>query len=317
MHARQPVPEALLRLAGLQDGIITREQALGTGFSRAGIDRMVDSGAWTRLSPGCYFTASVDAPWAALAWAGVLIGGDKARLGGLAAAHLHRLVEVAPPAIPVLVPMQGGAPRVSGPWLFQRERPGARLPQSVGNPPRITVEDTVLDLACGPESDVQTMVHWVTAAVQARLTTPNRLRRAAAARHFLRHRRTLTDLLSDVDLGVRSPLELRYLHKVERPHQLPQAGRQVRRRGSEVDVYYEEFGLLVELDGRLGHKGMGRFRDMRRDNRATTDGLATLRYGSGDVLGLPCEVALEVGVNLVRRGWDEGPARCHNCRHAA
>ena len=78
---------------------------------------------------------------------------------------------------------------------------------------------------------------------------------------------------------------------------------------------YEEFGLLVELDGRLAHAGMGRFRDMRRDNRCTTDGLATLRYG--DVFGLPCEVALEVGVNLVRRGWAAGTARCDNCRRAA
>ena len=62
---------------------------------------------------------------------------------------------------------------------------------------------------------------------------------------------------------------------------------------------------------------MGRFRDMRRDNRATTDGLATLRYGSSDVFGLPCEVALEVGGNLVRRGWAIGPDRCDNCRQAA
>jgi hypothetical protein len=317
VHARQPVPEALLRLARLQDGVVTREQALGTGFNRAGIERMLGSGAWTRLSAGCYFAASVTAPWASLAWAGVLIGGDEARLGGLAAAHLHRLTESAPESIPVLVPMRSGVPRVSGPWLFRRERPGARLPRTVGSPPRLTVEDTVLDLACGADSDVKAMVHWVTAAVQARLTTPERLRRAAAARHFMRHRRLLDDLLSDVGAGVRSPLELGYLRKVERPHELPQAARQIRRRGTEVDVYYEEFRLLVELDGRLGHADMGRFRDMRRDNWATTDGLATLRYGSGDVFGSPCEVAREVGVNLVRRGWELGSSRCDNCRRAA
>ena len=42
---------------------------------------------------------------------------------------------------------------------------------------------------------------------------------------------------------------------------------------------------------------------MRRDNAATSDGLATLRYGSADVLGIPCEVALEVAHNLMLRGW--------------
>ena len=34
-----------------------------------------------------------------------------------------------------------------------------------------------------------------------------------------------------------------------------------------TDVDYEEYGLLVELDGRRGHDGAGRFRDMNRDNR--------------------------------------------------
>ena len=57
-------------------------------------------------------------------------------------------------------------------------------------------------------------------------------------------------------------------------------------------MLYKEYGLLIELDGRLGHEGVGRFRDMRRDNRATIDGLATLRYGFGDVHGIPCEVAI-------------------------
>lgn len=46
-----------------------------------------------------------------------------------------------------------------------------------------------------------------------------------------------------------------------------------------------DYGLLIELDGRIGHTGDGRFRDMRRDNAAATDGLATLRYGWHDVSG--------------------------------
>ena len=75
--------------------------------------------------------------------------------------------------------------------------------------------------------------------------------------------------------------------------------------------------IPVELDGRLGHTGMGRFRDMRRDNSATTDGLATLRYGKADVFGIPCEVAQEVGLNLARLGWHGSPRHCDRCRRAA
>ncbi len=82
-------------------------------------------------------------------------------------------------------------------------------------------------------------------------------------------------------------------------------------------MLYEKYGLLVELDGRLGHEGMGRFRDMRRDNASTSDGLATLRYGKADVFGLPCEVAMEVAHNLVLRGWNGPPDRCDRCRNAS
>jgi mRNA interferase MazF len=45
-------------------------------------------------------------------------------------------------------------------------------------------------------------------------------------------------------------------------------------------------------------------------------GLTTLRYGHADLFGLPCEVALEVATNLIRRGWTGFPTRCDHClRH--
>jgi very-short-patch-repair endonuclease len=154
-------------------------------------------------------------------------------------------------------------------------------------------------------------------AVQARRTTPQRILRAAESRHFMGRRRLLRSILDDVRVGVRSPIEHDYLHKVERAHNLPQGRRQSGRRNTEVDVLYEEYRLIVELDGRLGHQGMGRFRDMRRDNAATTDGLATLRYGKADVVGVACDVADEVGRNLMLRGWEGPQSRCPHCRRAA
>jgi hypothetical protein len=86
VRARQPIPEALTRLAGLQSGVVSREQVLGTGFGCAGLARLVRSGIWVRVSSGIYLTAAVPISWGALAWSGVLIGSDAARLGGRAAA---------------------------------------------------------------------------------------------------------------------------------------------------------------------------------------------------------------------------------------
>ena len=133
MHARQPVPEGLFRLAAEQSGVIDREQALGHGFSDAGIRRLLDQQVWLRLTRGVYLTAALDpTPWFALAWAGVLIGGDRARLGGTAAGHLHGLIPDPPARLEIFVPAAGAVPRLSGPWDFRRERAGARLPANGG-----------------------------------------------------------------------------------------------------------------------------------------------------------------------------------------
>lgn len=295
--------------------MVSREQALGLGFSRSGLSRMVSDGSWRRTATGIYLTVPGPPSWPAQAWAGVLIGGDNARIGGLAAAHLHGLHPNEPVPIEIFVPEQS-RPRVGGPWVFRRERVGTRRYRSVGSPARLSVEDTILDLIDDPDCDAGSAVNWVTMAVGARKTTPERIQRAADHRRFLRQRSLLNDILTDVRAGVRSPLERDYLHKVERAHDLPEGRRQAGRRRTEVDVLYEEFALIVELDGRLGHQGMGRFRDMRRDNSSTTDGLATLRYGQADVFGLPCEVAREVGFNLLRRGWSGPLSRCPHCRQA-
>ena len=68
--------------------------------------------------------------------------------------------------------------------------------------------------------------------------------------------------------------------------------------------------MRVELDGRLGHQGEGRFRDRRRDNRAAVDGVWTLRYGFAETFGSPCEVAAEVALVLRDRGWTGFPRLC-------
>jgi very-short-patch-repair endonuclease len=116
---------------------------------------------------------------------------------------------------------------------------------------------------------------------------------------------------------VRSPLELTYLRDVERAHGLNAlVKRQLPSRDLKAvrDVWYVDFGVVVELDGRLGHSGLGRFRDLNRDNLASLDGLLTLRFGAGDLHGRPCEVAAQVARGLQQRGWTGLATRCRHCR---
>ena len=297
----------------LQAGVVTREQAAAHDVSHRVVERLVAEGHWQRLEPGLFLTHDGDPTFAAMAWAGTLLGGDGARVGELAAARLHGLSDVDPTIIRVLVPHTRRPASRAG-WEFVRERHGSRSPRTVGTPPRTTVEDTVLDLcAKGRQEDA---VGWVTLAVERRRTTPKRLLVALEARARHPRRRLVEDLVSDARLGAHSPIEVTYLRDVERAHglsaivkrQLPSRDRTARR-----DVWYVDFGVVVELDGRLGHTELGRFRDMDRDNVAGLDGLLTLRFGHVDLYGRPCRVAGQVARALTLRGWTGLPTRCPRC----
>ncbi|MGI3786269.1 MAG: hypothetical protein ACRYG2_36455, partial [Janthinobacterium lividum] len=156
----------------------------------------------------------------------------------------------------------------------------------------------------------------LTLAVERRRTTDRRLLRALAGRRRYPRRELLEGLLADVAVGVRSPLEMTYLRDVERAHGLSALVKRQRPshdRKAVRDVWYLDFGVVVELDGRLGHTELGRFRDMNRDNTASLDGLLTLRYGAGDLHGRPCAVAAQVARSLQQRGWTGLPTRCPRC----
>ncbi len=183
----------------------------------------------------------------------------------------------------------------------------------VAQPPRTRIEETVTDLVHASAS-LEHAIAWVTRACCRRLTTPDRLGSAFAARPRLRWRAELGLVLDDTARGCHSVLERRYLERVERRHGLPRARRQAARgparRRRYHDVRYEPWGLVVELDGRVAHPGELRWRDSRRDNASVASGDRVLRYGWADVTGRPCTVAAEMAAALGAAGWRGTPHRC-------
>jgi len=260
------------------------------------------------LARGVYYTSPLEPPWEALAWAGVLMAGEGSGLAGSAAAHAWQLTAQAPTPITIRLPHNRRSYRAEAAWSFERSRVPFRVMRT---PPRVGLERTVLDL-CSVRPDQS--AHWVTKAVGSGRTTTRRLRREldATARHPAR--RELLELLADVGAGAHSPLELLYLRDVERAHGLPRGERQIHSGGYRIDVHYRH-GLVVELDGRLGHEYEGRFRDMRRDNYHQLRGTTTLRFGWQDCQVTPCEVAVCVGSLLTAMGWTGPVTPCRRCRH--
>lgn len=189
--------------------------------------------------------------------------------------------------------------------------PGRALWQ--GEPPRTPVDVTLMDLS--DEGTEDETVAAVTRAFSQRLTTPTRLSSAMETRKRLKRRRLLTELCREASAGVESVLEWRFLEIVVRAHGLPDPTLQKElRRGTRSDAVWEDQGVVVELDGRLGHPLA--FRDMARDNRLAMSGLTTLRYGWHDVTHNPCQVAWQLSQVLQSRGWPGVRNRCLRCRSA-
>lgn len=305
--ARVQVPPSLAEVLDVQDGVVSRAQAMTHGLSPGQVQRLVGRG-WVRLLHGVY-SARGDG-WRQRAWAGVLAGGEGACLGGSIAARLHGLAQDEVTGIDVWTPAHRTHQHAAPQWRFHRGRRAAS-----GSPPRVSLEQAVLDL-CARASD-DDRAGWVTRAITERRTTPERMRAALEAAPRLRGRAGVLDLVNWLDAGVESPLELRFVRDVQRRNGLPDGARQVSLVvGARVDVRFEEFRLIAELDGLLGHRGVGEAHDAWRDARHLALGEATVRFGWGDVVRRPCATAALLADVLRSRGWAGTMRRCPACPDA-
>ncbi|TDD72101.1 hypothetical protein E1262_04635 [Jiangella aurantiaca] len=295
-----------------QLGLVCAAQLRSLGLDYRVARRWVAAGRWQRPYPGVYATFSGPLDRAAHIWAAILWVTPEAVASHATAAELDGLTGRIDDRIHVTAPVSRRVrAHADGVVVHYAHRlPLTRHPTA--NPPRTRLEDTVLDLVdvAVRARDVESVV---TMAVQKRLTTSPRLAAALMRRKKIRWRAMAESMLLDVAEGAQSPLELQHLRAVERAHHLPRGCRQRRHAGDRViwiDVDYGPYHTRVELDGRLGHDGEGRFRDRRRDNAATVSGAWTLRYGHSEIFGEPCRVAQEQARVLHDRGWAGQPRRC-------
>jgi very-short-patch-repair endonuclease len=305
------IPDSLRDLARLQGGVVSSQQALAAGMTKAALVWRLRSGRWQQLHHGVYLLSSGSPVREATLWAAVLRSGPDAMLSFQTAAELAHLIDQPSNLVHVTLPTSRRLRPVSG-LVIHVSRRADRIRHPSLLPPRTRIEDTVLDLV-GVAASFDEACDWVTRACGRRLTTPDKLRTAMAARGRQRWRDLLGPLLAHGD-GLHSVLEFRYHRDVERAHCLPRATRQERAaRGQRIqyrDASYRQYQVVVELDGRVAHRDDTRWRDIRRDNAAAADGSLTLRYGWSDVTARPCRTAGEVARVLIRRGWAGSPKLC-------
>jgi hypothetical protein len=242
-----------------------------------------------------------------------LWAGGGAALSHETAAELQRLTEKPCDLIHVTVPWARRVAAPRGLMLHRCRRAGERVLVN-SNPPRTKVEETVLDLA-ETAASFDDVCGWVTRAFAREVTDQERLQVAMRQRPRLRWRADLHELIAAAADGDHSVLEFRYDRDVERAHGLPEPVRQAPftgpdgRRGRR-DRVYQGYGVVVELDGRLGHGPEEKWRDKDRDNAAAAGGQQSLRYGWTHVRWHPCATALQVATVLKVHGWDGWPRPC-------
>jgi len=295
----------LEKLIRAQDGLIARRQVLAAGESRHDISRRLRRREWATVHEGVYVNHTGALTWQQRAWAAVLWAwpaalshdsalraldgpGKKGRDDGLI--HVAIAAErraVAPTGI-VVHRMSHFADRVQ--WNK--------------HPPRIRFDQAVIDSAADATTD-QDAIAVLADAVNGRRTTADRLIVALADRARIPRRSWLSGILADVEAGTCSVLEHGYLARIERAHGLPQGQRQVPAsngtRPMFRDVEYADHGVIVELDGRLGHTSVeDRERDLDRDLAAAGEGKQTLRISYGQVFDRACATAARIAQVLGR-----------------
>ena len=299
-----------------QEHVFTRRQVLDLGGDAALIRRKIRRREWVIVHPGVMVDHTGTPNTRQREWAAVLYYAPAA-LAGRSALLRHgvrtgRDGDRASAEIAVAVDRQRRVGTLPGVRVTRVSDFDLRSLANL-SPPRLRLEHAVLDLAAEAGSDLD-IVAILADACQSRRTTARRLLAVVEQRPGLRRRRFVRRVLLDVATGTNSVLEWIYLTRVERPHRLPSAKRQqamVQRRGSGYrDVEYRALGVVVELDGRVGHeRASDRWDDLSRDVDAAVHGLLTVRLGWQQVAE-PCRTAAALGQILVARGWAGRPVRC-------
>lgn len=269
----------ILEVGMLQhDGVVTRAQLSAAGLGRHDIERLIRRRGLRQVHSGVYVDHTGPLTLEQRIWAAVWACAPAVICGPtlLGPSPDDAVIHVAIDATRRLKPPVG--------VRLHRVRGLDAMAQWKAEPPRMRREDAVL-LEVGAATTELDVVRLLTDAARDRAIGAERLRAALPRHRRIRRRAFVAALLDDLAAGVNSVLEWGYVVRVERAHGLPTPTRQAPRHtatGREFrDQEYVDLGVVIELDGQLGHDSWeGGNRDAARDLADQAAGRAQ-QYGAG------------------------------------
>jgi hypothetical protein len=275
----------------------------------------LQSGRWQKPARGILVAHSGALTQQQAVRVGALWGGARSVVAGLTAAWLGGFTgfgdrkPVTERPVFLLVPHGWNArPRIDGLRIVPRYSRTLRAEdvQPVREPRRTRMGRSLIDAAQWMATDRGAMA-VLAAGVQQRLIRVTDLAAVVATYSRLRRRQLITGALDDIAGGAQALSELDFTRKVVRRHGLPEPDRQMARRDKRgrrrwIDVAWDEWKVLVEIDGAQHMEVLEYWDDMDRDNDFTIEGYRLLRFPAWAVRLHPDVVAAKIRDALRRAG---------------
>ena len=268
-----------------QSSAVSRRQLYAAGFTRAEVRANLRARRWQLVGRHVIVVHTGPLALSTTLWAAQLSGGPRARLDGASSLIAAGLTGFDVDRHRVSVPRGARVFRDRVVDVRQTRRWRADDAARGGGPPRTRSEIAAVRGALWARSDRQAAL-LLTMVVQQGVAPADRIGQALL--HVKRDRRLafVIDVVTDLVGGVRSLAELDFARECRR-RGLPEPTRQVIRRGRDgryyLDVVWEEWGLVVEVDGIQHALAQEVVADALRHNDVTLDHLTVLRL---PVLGL-------------------------------
>lgn len=242
--------------------------------------------------------------------------GPKAVLAGLSAAKLDGFkgFDDQGPAtdFPIYVLTPPGTKRrpAPGEWnviVHQSKLLTGKDVHPTWTPRRTRIARSLVDSASWMKTDRGAMA-VLAAGVQQGRSRVDDLREVLNRIGMVHRRGMMLDILGDIEGGAQALSELDFTRKVVRQFDLPQPSRQVGKRDSRnrrrwIDVVFEEWHVIVEIDGAQHIRPLDQWDDMERDNDMNADGYEVLRFPAWLVRTQPECVARKIIEALRRHGY--------------
>jgi len=285
-------------LAATQGGLVTRTQLARIGVDRFRVRNQIAAGRWVERSPTVIGTTTGELSRGQSMWLGVLHAGPRALIGDLTAAEVAGLQRWHRDEIVVLVPadakLDGG---IEGIRFARTRRPIALWRVHGLTLPSAMLEPAILHFAAYQPS-LRTAQGVLAAAVQQRLTTPERLGVWVRRMRPLRWAKPMRATLDDLAGGAQSVAEID-VRRLCRDHGLVPPRRQTRRTDLRGARRYTDCEwrladgrtLVLEVDGAF-HMDVEHWEDdLIRHRRLSTSDVVIVRCTASELRRDPETVA--------------------------